>query len=115
MFVETDVSEQSLTSEGEGSQLFGPPRGASEALVYSHRDISFASFLKIDIYLYTKRTHILYILISLKSVIMAAIDLKALRFPFKDPKFIFFTDFDGTITLKDSNDFMVRHSSSRQE
>ena len=39
---------------------------------------------------------------------MAAIDLKALRFPFKDPKFIFFTDFDGTITLKDSNDFMVR-------
>jgi 2-hydroxy-3-keto-5-methylthiopentenyl-1-phosphate phosphatase len=41
---------------------------------------------------------------------MAATDLKALRFPFKDPKFIFFTDFDGTITLKDSNDFMVRHS-----
>jgi 2-hydroxy-3-keto-5-methylthiopentenyl-1-phosphate phosphatase len=38
---------------------------------------------------------------------MAATDLKALRFPFKDPKFIFFTDFDGTITLKDSNDFMV--------
>ena len=38
---------------------------------------------------------------------MATIDLKALRFPFKDPKFIFFTDFDGTITLKDSNDFMV--------
>jgi 2-hydroxy-3-keto-5-methylthiopentenyl-1-phosphate phosphatase len=27
--------------------------------------------------------------------------------PFKDPKFIFFTDFDGTITLQDSNDFMV--------
>ncbi|GAB7346873.1 hypothetical protein MBLNU459_g1954t1 [Dothideomycetes sp. NU459] len=24
-----------------------------------------------------------------------------------DPKFIFFTDFDGTITLKDSNDFMT--------
>ena len=46
---------------------------------------------------------------------MAATDLKALRFPFKDPKFLFFTDFDGTITLKDSNDFMVRHSSSRQE
>lgn len=38
---------------------------------------------------------------------MATIDLKALRFPFKDPKFIFFTDFDGTITLKDSNDFMT--------
>lgn len=38
---------------------------------------------------------------------MSTIDLKALRFPFKDPKFIFFTDFDGTITLKDSNDFMV--------
>ncbi|KAM0716024.1 hypothetical protein Q7P37_008538 [Cladosporium fusiforme] len=37
----------------------------------------------------------------------ANIDLKALRFPFKDPKFIFFTDFDGTITLKDSNDFMT--------
>jgi hypothetical protein len=34
--------------------------------------------------------------------------LKALEFPFKDPKFIFFTDFDGTITLKDSNDYMVR-------
>lgn len=33
--------------------------------------------------------------------------LYALKFPFKDPKFIFFTDFDGTITLKDSNDFMV--------
>ena len=34
-------------------------------------------------------------------------ELKAMSFPFKDPKFIFFTDFDGTITLKDSNDFMV--------
>ncbi|KAL1588067.1 hypothetical protein WHR41_03162 [Cladosporium halotolerans] len=38
---------------------------------------------------------------------MATTDLKALRFPFKDPKFIFFTDFDGTITLKDSNDYMT--------
>lgn len=38
---------------------------------------------------------------------MAAPDLKALQWPFKDPKFIFFTDFDGTITLKDSNDYMV--------
>ena len=34
-------------------------------------------------------------------------NLPALRFPFKDPKFIFFTDFDGTITLQDSNDYMV--------
>jgi len=34
-------------------------------------------------------------------------DLKALTWPFKDPKFIFFTDFDGTITLKDSNDFLT--------
>jgi hypothetical protein len=33
--------------------------------------------------------------------------LYAMKFPFKDPKFIFFTDFDGTITLKDSNDYMV--------
>jgi len=46
---------------------------------------------------------------------MAATDLKALRFPFKDPKFIFFTDFDGTITLKDSNDYMVRCGFSKQE
>jgi len=38
---------------------------------------------------------------------MAAPKLTALEFPFKDPKFIFFTDFDGTITMKDSNDFMV--------
>lgn len=37
----------------------------------------------------------------------AASDLKALNWPFKNPKFIFFTDFDGTITLEDSNDFMV--------
>lgn len=34
-------------------------------------------------------------------------ELRALEFPFKDPKFIFFTDFDGTITLKDSNDYLV--------
>ncbi|KAJ9623270.1 hypothetical protein H2203_006210 [Taxawa tesnikishii (nom. ined.)] len=33
--------------------------------------------------------------------------LPAMKFPFKDPKFIFFTDFDGTITLKDSNDYMT--------
>ncbi|EMF09710.1 uncharacterized protein SEPMUDRAFT_151633 [Sphaerulina musiva SO2202] len=32
---------------------------------------------------------------------------RALKFPFKDPKFIFFTDFDGTITLQDSNDYMT--------
>lgn len=42
----------------------------------------------------------------------AITDLKALEFPFKDPKFIFFTDFDGTITLKDSNDFMVSKNQS---
>lgn len=35
--------------------------------------------------------------------------LYALKYPFKDPKFIFFTDFDGTITLKDSNDYMVSY------
>ncbi|EMC91684.1 hypothetical protein BAUCODRAFT_152078 [Baudoinia panamericana UAMH 10762] len=34
-------------------------------------------------------------------------DLKALHYPFENPKFIFFTDFDGTITLQDSNDFMT--------
>ena len=34
-------------------------------------------------------------------------DLKAMNWPFKNPKYIFFTDFDGTITLKDSNDMMV--------
>ena len=38
---------------------------------------------------------------------VAASELKAMNWPFKNPKFIFFTDFDGTITLKDSNDFMV--------
>jgi hypothetical protein len=77
-------------------------------VVNSHRDISLSVFLvNIDIYFYTQRINTLYIHSSLKSVIMATIDLKALRFPFKDPKFIFFTDFDGTITLKDSNDFMV--------
>jgi len=37
----------------------------------------------------------------------AKTDLPALSFPFKDPKFIFFTDFDGTITLQDSNDYMT--------
>ncbi|KAI6819024.1 hypothetical protein KC367_g3608 [Hortaea werneckii] len=34
-------------------------------------------------------------------------DFKSLEWPFKDPKFIFFTDFDGTITLQDSNDYMT--------
>lgn len=38
----------------------------------------------------------------------ASSELTAMNWPFKDPKYIFFTDFDGTITLKDSNDFMVR-------
>ena len=37
-----------------------------------------------------------------------ASELTAMNWPFKNPKYIFFTDFDGTITLKDSNDFMVR-------
>lgn len=63
--------------------------------------------MQIDIHFYTKRTYTSHTYISLKLFTMATIDLKALRFPFKDPKFIFFTDFDGTITLKDSNDFMV--------
>lgn len=36
-----------------------------------------------------------------------AADLPAMNTPFKNPKVIFFTDFDGTITLKDSNDFLV--------
>ncbi|KAJ4368328.1 hypothetical protein N0V83_006684 [Neocucurbitaria cava] len=34
----------------------------------------------------------------------AVADLPAMK---SDPKFIFFTDFDGTITLQDSNDFMT--------
>jgi hypothetical protein len=38
---------------------------------------------------------------------VTAAELPAMNKPFKDPKFIFFTDFDGTITLQDSNDFMV--------
>lgn len=46
---------------------------------------------------------------------MADGDLKALRWPFKDPKFIFFTDFDGTITLKDSNDYMTDNIGYGQE
>lgn len=41
---------------------------------------------------------------------MSVANLNALEWPFKDPKFIFFTDFDGTITLQDSNDFMVSTS-----
>jgi hypothetical protein len=36
-----------------------------------------------------------------------AAELPTMNKPFKNPKFIFFTDFDGTITLQDSNDFMV--------
>lgn len=35
-------------------------------------------------------------------------NLPAMNSPFKNPKFIFFTDFDGTITLQDSNDYMVK-------
>ncbi|KAF2083514.1 2-hydroxy-3-keto-5-methylthiopentenyl-1-phosphate phosphatase-like protein [Saccharata proteae CBS 121410] len=35
---------------------------------------------------------------------MSAPDLSAMQ---SNPKFIFFTDFDGTITLQDSNDFMT--------
>jgi len=38
---------------------------------------------------------------------VTAAELPAMNKPFKDPKFIFFTDFDGTITLQDSNDFMT--------
>jgi len=38
---------------------------------------------------------------------VSASELKAMNWPFKNPKYIFFTDFDGTITLKDSNDFMT--------
>ncbi|KAF2771450.1 hypothetical protein EJ03DRAFT_372798 [Teratosphaeria nubilosa] len=38
---------------------------------------------------------------------MSASELKAMNQPFKNPKFIFFTDFDGTITLQDSNDYMT--------
>jgi len=34
-------------------------------------------------------------------------ELKAMHWPVENPKFIFFTDFDGTITLQDSNDYMV--------
>lgn len=37
----------------------------------------------------------------------ASDELPAMSIPFKNPKFIFFTDFDGTITLQDSNDYMV--------
>ncbi|KAK3678053.1 hypothetical protein LTR78_002148 [Recurvomyces mirabilis] len=39
---------------------------------------------------------------------MSTDELKALSWPFPNPKYIFFTDFDGTITLQDSNDYMVR-------
>jgi hypothetical protein len=38
---------------------------------------------------------------------VTAAELPAMNTPFKNPKFIFFTDFDGTITLQDSNDYMV--------
>lgn len=44
---------------------------------------------------------------------MSQSDFKSLEWPFKDPKFIFFTDFDGTITLQDSNDYMVRGTASQ--
>jgi len=37
----------------------------------------------------------------------SAADLPAMNKPFKNPKFIFFTDFDGTITMTDSNDHMT--------
>lgn len=37
-------------------------------------------------------------------------ELKAMNWPFQNPKYIFFTDFDGTITLQDSNDYMVWQS-----
>ncbi|WPH04440.1 putative phosphatase [Acrodontium crateriforme] len=38
---------------------------------------------------------------------VSASELPAMNTPFKNPKFIFFTDFDGTITLQDSNDYMT--------
>jgi len=37
---------------------------------------------------------------------MASPDLPALK---NNPKFIFFTDFDGTITQQDSNDFLIEN------
>jgi 2,3-diketo-5-methylthio-1-phosphopentane phosphatase len=50
---------------------------------------------------------------------MAAIDQHQLPALKTNPKFIFFTDFDGTITQQDSNDFMIEHfgigSSRRKE
>lgn len=39
-------------------------------------------------------------------------NLPAMSTPFKDPKFIFFTDFDGTITLRDSNDYLVNSANA---
>jgi hypothetical protein len=107
--VETDVSEAEPHVRGRAFNFLVPPRGGSEVwYTESQRHFSF-HFSRKDrhIFYYTIKPHTPYTQISLKKVIMAAIDLKALRFPFKDPKFIFFTDFDGTITLKDSNDFMV--------
>nr|POE98766.1 putative phosphatase [Quercus suber] len=44
---------------------------------------------------------------------MAASDLPAMHKPFENPKFIFFTDFDGTITLQDSNDYMIHITMAR--
>ena len=110
MRVETDVSEQSLTPEERGARvhnfLVPPTRGVLKCVTVT--EISpFRLFCENRHIFLTKRTYTSYIYISLNLFTMATIDLKALRFPFKDPKFIFFTDFDGTITLKDSNDFMV--------
>ena len=45
----------------------------------------------------------------------SANDLTAMKWPFENPKYIFFTDFDGTITMQDSNDFMVGYESFKQE
>jgi hypothetical protein len=85
-----------------------PPRGGLE-LLYSHENIQIDLVKCTYIFCY-RRTAFSYIYFLQKNLKMATTDLKALRFPFKDPKFIFFTDFDGTITLKDSNDYMVGKS-----
>lgn len=105
---ETDVSEQSLMSEGRAFTTFWSHVAWGSSVVYTVTETSSLHFSceYRHISLQQKNTYIIH-LSFLKSVTMATIDLKALRFPFKDPKFIFFTDFDGTITLKDSNDFMV--------
>ena len=56
---------------------------------------------------YNTDTTTFRLLSSCLFIMVAATKLKAMNWPFKNPKFMFFTDFDGTITLKDSNDFMV--------